>query len=211
MNVHMPFQDNGDAMIVKRSQLPPNWQSASKDLIVDITRMNILANTYRAWPKHLHHKLSMKRRIALALTWRVEVVEDMWAAPSPIEPRQLIIDKWDRRYKHPLTVMRNNLPPHWRDVRTSLIVDFVRTILFIQGFELYPQPDISWESHQAYAYQEPVEVQDDVDCMKMQNNINEEFRANLSKREKRIHDNYNYTLLGQILETHRAKEREWKS
>jgi hypothetical protein len=203
------YAGTSEARIVKRSELPPNLQSATKEQIIDYMRLGVLAHTYRLWTKHLHPKLTLKQRMAFAVTTQIEVIDDIPTPPALAEPRELILKRpCDSRYKDVLPILRSNLPPHWRDAPTSLIMDYVRMMVFAQGFEIYTATDISWKSREAYAFQAPLELYDDTDCMNIQHSIDEECYDGLSNQEKRLHDKYRFFLLGSILETHR-KQNEW--
>jgi hypothetical protein len=213
----IPF--GGEKFIVKRSELGfkrqfiGDWRFASEDQIKDLTRFMILAATYMRFPKAANSKFSMARRFAFAWETPIEIVDDIWGdrPPQPVEPRELRLHgKWDKRYIHPFLLERSELPTYWQNAPTSLLVDFARTIVFAQGFERFAEethPGISWESHQAYAYQMPVEISDDP---------NEWFKrkqeelAAMSKKERQIHETYSFKRLSETLKSAAKREHdEW--
>jgi hypothetical protein len=203
----MKDQFQGEKFVIKRSELgykrqfTGDWRLASEKQIIDLMRFMIVASTYERYPKAAGSKFRWATRLDFAWSTPIEVVNDLWGdfPPAKAEPRELLLHgKWDKRFKYPYPVLRSAFPQIWRDAPTSLIVDFVRTIEFAQGFEKYPQPDISWRSHEARAYQMPVEVFDDHENEWFERK--ERDRALMSAKERRIHDAWTFKLLGQILE-----------
>jgi hypothetical protein len=189
-----------------KSQFVGDWRLASEKRIIDLTRFMITAASFVRFPKA---KLRWSRRLEFAWSTPIEIINDMWGdvAPQPVEPRELIIDECDPRYKHPIVILRSDFPPHWCDAPTSLIVDFARTIEFAMGLERFPQPDIPWRSHEARAYQAPVEVLEGSDWgfERKQADL-----ADMSKQERKMHEAWKLKLVGQILEKRsKVPHNEW--